>query len=416
MTGATFSISGPDGAYDVEWFGVDSSGLEEKSRLQTVQLDNTSPQITFSAPQPTRSGAQMTVAATDSESGVLSLSYRVFLQGTNPPPYKDGLGATIDIAIKGEGTFEVDVQATDNVGNVAPQQTTSVQTDTTPPQTALTIGAPSYPANPTFVTPSSKLVLSATDAGSGVQSISYRVYAQGGAVPGFTSTPGSSLQFTISGADGPYQVEYKATDNAGNAEVVHVQTITLDSTPPQSQLAVGDPKSTGATTFVASSTKLTVNSVDPGSGVASISYRSYPKAGPPSAFTTVAAATASFTLTGLDGDYDIDYQAVDDLGNTETIQTGVVSLDASAPTIKVTSPTASNYVQAAGVNLVLAYTADDGQGSGVGALTSTLDGVATADGQSIQLTNLAKGSHTFVVKAVDKVGNTNTSNVQFTVS
>jgi hypothetical protein len=412
VTGATFSISGSDGIYKVEWFGVDPKGVEETPQLHSVQLDNTIPSATLSAPRAISGGAQMTLTAADTGSGVQWVSYQVFAQGAAAPGYTTQLGGTTDITIKGEGTFEVDFQAGDNVGNVAPQQATAVKTDTTPPQSTLTVGAPGYPANPTFVTPSSTLLLSATDAGSGVQSVLYQFYAPGNPPPGFTTTPGPSAQFKITGLDGPYQVEFKGIDNAGNVEAVHVQTITLDSTAPQSQLVVGDPKLVGPSTFVASTTPLTINSVDAGSGVASISYSAYRKGG----VAPKPKPFATFTLTGTDGEYEVDYQAADNLGNLETMHSDFLYLDTTAPVITVTSPTPTTYVQAAGATLVLHYAATDGTGSGMASLTSTLDGIPTHDGDSFLLTALTKGYHTFVATAVDNVGNKSTASVQFTVS
>ncbi len=53
VTGLTISFSGPDGACQVDWFGVDLQGEEETPQSQSVQLDNTPPpQVTLSLPTP----------------------------------------------------------------------------------------------------------------------------------------------------------------------------------------------------------------------------------------------------------------------------------------------------------------------------------------------------------------------------
>jgi len=409
VRGVTFSISGSDGPYDVEWFGVDLHGAEENPQKQVVYLDNIPAQTTLlSTPQPLPGGPQLTLTATDAGSGVATVSYRAFQQGQTAN-FKIVTGDTVDITINGEGSWEVDVQATDNVGNVSPLQTTAIQTDTTPPTSTLTVGAPGYPDDPQFVTASTTLVVSAIDSGSGVQSISYRVYAQGAGgtvVP--TTTTHSSVHLSLSGKDGPYQVEYQATDNAGNVETLHVKIITLDTTPPQSQLVIGDPKAGGPSTFVTSGTPLTLNAVDAGSGVAKTSYTLSPNGG--AVPVSIPPAAAIFKVTGPDAAYQVDYQSVDNLGNTEQLQSQTVNLDNTAPLITVTAPMPTTH----DANIVLAYTADDGTGSGVASLTSTLDGAATVNKQLI--TNLLKGPHVFVVTAVDNLGNQSTASVPFTVT
>jgi len=420
LTGITFSVGGPDGTYEVDWFAVDSGGIEEQAHITPVLVDNTPPTASLSVPQTTTGGVQLTLSATDGGSGVASVSYRAFLQGTAVPAYTTVNGSTADIQITGEGTFELDVQATDNVGNVAPQQVSAIQVDTTPPQSTLTVGAPGFPADPQFVTTLSTLIVSATDGGSGVQSVSYRFYPQGKKAPAFTTTPAASVQFTIGGGDGPYQVEPYANDKAGNVETVNVHTITPDTAPPQSQLMVGDPKAVGAATFVAAATQVIINANDGGSGVASLSYRTYATGSPPPAFIVVPAATVTFKLSGADGAHQVDYQATDNLGNAEPMHSDVLYLDTLVPSITITQPTATKYSPSA--TLVLAYAAVDGAGSGVASLSATMDGSASvaghglANGQLIKLTELALGSHVFAVMAVDNVGNATSSSVPFTIS
>jgi hypothetical protein len=412
VTGVTFSISGGDGNHYVDWFGVDIQGAEETPQTQHLLLDITPPTLIVSSPA-IPGGSKVTVTAKDAGSGVATVSYRWFLQG-GTASFQTFAGTTTDITITGEGTFEVDVYATDKVGNVSPQMASSVQTDTTPPTSTLTIGAPGYPADPHFVIPRTILVLSATDSRSGVQSVSYRVYPQSSVPPPppFITTQAPSVQFTITGSDGPYQVEYQATDKAGNIETVHVQTITLDTTAPKSQLLVGDPKAIQTSTFVAPTTPLTVSAVDAGSGVASVAYCFYAQASTPTSLgAPVPGSNATFALTGPDGAYQVDYQAIDNLGNTEPIhKTDVVYLDSVGPGITVNVPVTQTYAQ----DFVLDYAADDGSGSGVASLTSTLDGTATAYKQSIKVADLQAGSHTFAVTAMDNVGNTSTKNVTFT--
>lgn len=106
--------------------------------------------------------------------------------------------------------------------------------DKTPPESGLVIGTPQYTngANQLFVSGATNFTVTATDQDSGVQSIWYREFAQGGAAPSYTPVAGSTAIFTLRGADGSYEADSYATDNAGNDESSHSTSATLDATPP----------------------------------------------------------------------------------------------------------------------------------------------------------------------------------------
>jgi len=105
----------------------------------------------------------------------------------------------------------------DNSISVAPYWSNS-DNDCAPfvPKSTLTIGVPHFGA---FVTSSTPLTIDATIGGVNhtVASVSYRVYPQGTAPPAFTSQA-PPVQFSVSGADGPYTVDFFATgdDNSEN--------------------------------------------------------------------------------------------------------------------------------------------------------------------------------------------------------
>lgn len=105
--------------------------------------------------------------------------------------------------------------------------------DTTPPVSALSIGAPQLTGGgQTFVTSATPLTLSATDSSSGVQNLWYRSYPAGSAAPAFTPANGASATLNVTGADGVYTIDTYATDNAGNDEAVHTTSVYLDNTAP----------------------------------------------------------------------------------------------------------------------------------------------------------------------------------------
>jgi hypothetical protein len=105
--------------------------------------------------------------------------------------------------------------------------------DTTAPQSTLTIGTPQFTGSQLFVAAATPFTLTATDDATGVWNVWYRFFPSGSSAPGYTSFDGFSASFNLSGADGLYEVDTYATDNAGNDETpVHVQSVYLDTTPP----------------------------------------------------------------------------------------------------------------------------------------------------------------------------------------
>ena len=107
-------------------------------------------------------------------------------------------------------------------------------TDILPPQSTLTIGNPQFSSSTqTFVGSTTQFNLSAYDGDSGVQNSWYRFYPTGSAnPPAYTPVIGSSASFMVTGPDGSYEVDTYATDNAGNDEMPHSQTIYLDAMAP----------------------------------------------------------------------------------------------------------------------------------------------------------------------------------------
>jgi hypothetical protein len=182
----------------------------------------------------------------------------------------------------------------------------------------------------------------------------------------------------------------------------------------------------GGITYVSGLTQFSLNasqsSIANGFGNATTFYRVYPAGGVAPAFSQYSGP---FTLTPPDGPYLIDYYSVDALDNLEASHTLAVTLDTTPPTITIVQPAATSYVHSA--TLVLDYTVIDG-GSGVQSFTPTMDGATTvtsattlishglADGQAIKLlTELSLGEHTFMIVAVDNVGNSSSRSVTFSI-
>jgi len=128
---------------------------------------------------------------------------------------------------------------------------------------------------------------------------------------------------------------------------------------------------------------------------------------------TTAQVSIGAVNTG-DGAYDFQYSA-QSLGNKlEPRHTTTVILDSTPPVITVSQPRQTSYAH--GSQLTAAYSARDGNGSGLASVTASLDGVhSVQNGEAIDLSHLTRGPHRFTVRSVDNVGNASTHSVTFRV-
>jgi len=200
-----------------------------------------------------------------------------------------------------------------------------------------------------------------------------------------------------------------------------------DSTPPQSTLTIGAPQyaATAGQLFVAASTPLTVTATDDASGLWNVWYRFFPSGGSAPGYTSVDGFSTSFNLSGADGSYEIDSYATDNAGNDEIpAHVQSVYLDTTAPMTTINEPVAKQYLHSD--SFTINYTISDGMGSGVQSDVPDIDGqttlhdgttvVTVANGLPVKLlTELALGTHTFNVNAVDNVDNDSTTTVTFSI-
>jgi len=99
--------------------------------------------------------------------------------------------------------------------------------DTQPPESTLIIGQPQTAGDPLTIEVSTPLTLTAKDTTSGVQSVAYRFFPQGGKPTAYVTTLGDTVQFQVAGPEGIYEVHTFASDVAGNDEKPHVQLVRL---------------------------------------------------------------------------------------------------------------------------------------------------------------------------------------------
>ncbi len=125
-----------------------------------------------------------------------------------------------------------------------------------------------------------------------------------------------------------------------------------------------------------------------------------------------AAFNASLTAPATDGYYTTKWQMIKDDakgGSFGDIASAQIGVDGTAPEIAITSPAPAPYPYGP---ITFSFSATDAM-SGVDTVTADVDGTPVKDGQTIS--TLGIGAHTLTVVAKDKLGNTATQQLEFTV-
>lgn len=233
----------------------------------------------------------------------------------------DGLRKELDPDNDDDGLLDGDEDLNHN-GIFEPElgETNNFNPDTIAPTTSKTVGTPQYTdGGKLFIRSSTEHTLLAGDTGpsnyTGVLATYYRYYPEG-------TLPLAYLIYTspfvITGADGPYVIEYYSKDIAGNTEVAQSQIEYLDDMPPTTSLTIGQPKWTDGTVCVTPDTGFTLQANDgTGSGVSSTEYRIHND----TYDSGWLVYTATFDLASVDaGTYTIAYRSTDNVGNVEATQ------------------------------------------------------------------------------------------------
>ncbi|MEU1486494.1 family 16 glycoside hydrolase [Streptomyces sp. NPDC005752] len=209
--------------------------------------------------------ATVTVAATDAGSGVDTVEYATGADGAWQP-------YTAPVVVDEVGTHTIRYRATDKAGNAAAEKSVDFAVaapptdDETPPETSATVSGEKDDAGAYLGM--ATVTVTASDTGSGVNTIEYAVGA-GGAWKAYTAP-------VMVHEVGAHSVRYRATDKSGNVaaeksvDFTVVEPPSQDKTPPETSVVVaGDKNSDGA--FITSA-EATVAATDADSGVDKVEY------------------------------------------------------------------------------------------------------------------------------------------------
>ena len=181
-----------DGAHAITYRSWTIGDVAEPVRTAVVRIDTSAPQTSDDAPAGWQRGpVTVTLEAADASSGVANTSWS--LDGAAPQ-------SGTSVPVSGDGTHAVTYFSSDNAGNVESTRAATVRIDGTTPQ------ASCAQAGRWFKTASVTATIAASDAGSGLAEVAYRIgdgdwqLGAGAIVTG----------------KGPHPLSYRVTDICGN--------------------------------------------------------------------------------------------------------------------------------------------------------------------------------------------------------
>ena len=395
----------------VKFFSVDNAGSAEPVNSQQIQVDTAAPTTTISCNGGTCSGGwysaavNVTLSVTDNSggSGVNTTFYTT--DGSDP--------STSPTATPYTGPFTVSQTATvkffsvDTAGNSESVKSQQIQIDTASPAT--TIACNGAACSNGWYNASVTVTLTAADAASGV---SKTYYTTNGTTPTTSSTVYTGA-FKVAGTA---TVKFFSVDNVGNTEAVESQLIQIDTVAPATTISCnGTTCATGW--YKTTPVTVTVSAKDNsgGSGVKATLYTT--DGSNPQTSSTAVLYTGPFTVSQTTT---VKYYSIDNAGNSESVKSQTIQIDAAAPTVSITSPASgSSFTQGTKVT-VTAGAVDLGTGSGtpsgIASVTFYLDGttkLATDTTSPYSLTwntsKVTKATHMLTAVVTDVAGNSTTS-------
>jgi hypothetical protein len=239
------------------------------------------------------------------------------------------------------GTTSVTWTATDTAGNCSLSVQRVTVVDPTPPDVMVRISTPVYNSGSSvFINCSTDMELALAKAGFWIDRIMYTVNG----IPHVYSAP---FQLT---AEGNYTIVCYAVNKYERTGPEKSFTVTVDTTPPQSNFRLSD---AGCQTllngvlFVNGAANFILESIDPVSGGVCSGVRQMRCQIDNSEFRAISAGSVSIDLSSLpDGQHTINYYGIDNVDNSENVKSYTFVFDRTKPAVLSTFPQNNSRIRA----------------------------------------------------------------------
>lgn len=380
-----------DGNHTLYVQAVDKAANLSAAATFAWTVDTASPSVTFSSTpaNPTnQTGANFQFIANPG-TGTPIANVQCRLDGG---PYANCSSPEV-LAGLSSGSHTFYVTAFDTAGNQSTVQSFTWIVDTVLPVVSIT-SAPPNPSN----SGNANFVFTSNDIGTGLASVECRL---GAAAFAACSSPKNYAGL----ADGSYNFELRATDNAGNVSTTVSYAWTVDASSPSLTFAAAPPSPTNAGAQTVSGT-----CSDSGSGLAPTPL-SYCVKTPgfcnyPADYTSSTACTAgnySIPLSLAEGVYDIRVAALDNAGNYVIDGTAGYTVDTTAPVAAVSGePTGTNSLATANATVSGSGVAYYQYKIGIGANCSAGGGYSTDIAVATPISEALGADGTYVLCVIGK--------------
>ncbi len=361
------------GTHTLETRAVDVAGNASGWRSESVRIDSVPPTNTTTSPSgPVANPYTVSVTGNDAHSGINNVQWRVDGGVIQSGP----VGS--QVTVTGNGAHTLETQLIDSAGNASGWRTDNVTIDITLNNDTNVPVDTTQTAPAVWRTDPVTLTVSATDSGSGMDVVQWRIDGQ----PVQTRT-GASASLTIS-TEGDHDLETRGRDLAGNVSAWRLQKVRIDNTVPTDTTVIP--------TAWHNSRNVTLSATDTLSGIDKLEYKI--NGGP-----TLVATNGQAINVGADGTFTIAHRAIDVAGQATAFVTDTLRVDTVLPAN--TSAVPASTFRATALSLALSGT--DTGGSGVAKMQWRVDGGATQDGSPALVDT--DGVHTLETRAVDLAGN-----------
>ncbi|MFO1062830.1 MAG: PKD domain-containing protein [Pirellulales bacterium] len=335
-SGTSYSFTAPDdGVYNIVLTATNNSGVAA-SVSQLLNVANLAPVPTIATvSSPLQEGTSITATGSATDAGVNdspSLAWSVYVvTGAGSTLVSSGSGATFTFTPADNGTYRIDLTATDKDGASATVSRTLNVANLAPVPTIVTVSSPLQEGTSITATGS------ATDAGvNDSPSLAWSVYVVTGAGSTLVSS-GSGATFAFTPADnGTYRIDLTATDKDGASGTVS-RTVNVANVTPSASLTLN----VGSTVTVGTPITATISASDPAGVNDPLAYSwvitkdgfayATQTGGTTYTFTPSAAGSYVLSVTVNDGDGGL-------VTATSTVTVAPVTSGNTPPTVAITTP------------------------------------------------------------------------------